>query len=234
MTITRSTHPGTVVSTDDPEQRGRIKVTVPSIMGEDETALPMWVPPALTWGFFAIPDVGEEVEIDIAESATLDEGFGQTSVEALDPVWRGTRIYDVGADNPKAPINADFKENYGKRRGIQTPRGHTLVFDDTEGSEAIQINWRAGLTGKRRSITITETQVVIAFDGAVEQSVAIAEPLQALWGLMKSVAENAHNTQVHPSAMGPTGVPAVPLTLPSWDEMINSAKVKLPGNSGGA
>ena len=57
-------------------------------------------------------------------------------------------------------------------------------------------------------------------DGA--KSVAIAERLESLWGLMVTFLK----THVHPTAMGPSGTPPNP--PPDWDPTINSTKMKIP------
>jgi Type VI secretion system/phage-baseplate injector OB domain len=231
VSLQRATHNAVVTSSDDPDKRGRIRVSCPSLLGDDETELPIWVEPALIWGLFVIPNTGEEVEIEVSESSDLDETFGQTSIEALRPTWRGVRHHDVKAGAPVAPIHADFTASgYGKKRGFQTPRGHTFVFDDTENAESITLTWRQGPTGKKQSIAITNDLVVVFVDGALQQSAAVAEPLQVLYEAMKATLEATFNTHIQPTAMGPTGPPVVPLVLPTWDAMINSAKVKIPGN----
>lgn len=133
-------HEATVVSTDDPEKRGRIRVSCSGILGDAESDLPMWVEPTLDWGFFAIPEVGEIVEIVVDASNTQDEMFEQTSIENLNPRWYGARFYQKTTDGA-APVPEIFtSKNYGKRRGLRTPAGHVLVFDDTSGQEEITLS----------------------------------------------------------------------------------------------
>lgn len=86
-------------------------------------------------GFFFVPKVGDEVEIEIA----VDDGGHDTSdVELPEPRWR-CMIYSKNAD-----IDAEFKKNYPWRMGWKTNSGHLLMFDDKEGEEMIQLSHKIG------------------------------------------------------------------------------------------
>lgn len=135
-----------VSSNADEEQRGRIQVLCPALMGDVETPLPQWCEPVLDWGAFVVPDVGEQVEIEILASDDLAEVHGQAMLEAPTPRWRGKRfltdaaLADDSDGSVPSPIHNDFvAEAYGKRRGFATPFGHTLVFDDTEGAPTVYL-----------------------------------------------------------------------------------------------
>ena len=169
MTIRTETYVATVTDNADEEQRGRIKVSCVDLLGDEDSDLPMWVEPILDWGMFVVPDIGETVEIEAVSSTDLDEQFGQASIDNLDVKWKGKRYYtDDDADNP-TPVHAFFtQENYGKRRGIATPFGHVIMFDDTEGSPKITITW----TSASQSTESTEiSQIVFDTDGTIKLSV---------------------------------------------------------------
>ncbi len=136
-----------VSSIDDPENRGRFKVKCVGLMGDADVELPIFVELVPDWGWFIVPEVGEIVEIEVIVASDRDESHGQTSIEALNPVWRGKRfITDVELDKPfpPNPLVADdgsvatpphddlVSENYGLRRGWATPHGHLFMFDDEE------------------------------------------------------------------------------------------------------
>jgi hypothetical protein len=108
----------------------------------------MWIEPELDWGWFIVPDVGEIVEIIVTAQGDTDDSFGQSSLEALNPRWQGTRHWseDQDGDTPRT-VPEDFKTNYGKRRGFATPRGHILMFDDTEGKEKISLTQKTTVAG---------------------------------------------------------------------------------------
>lgn len=128
-------------SNADEEQRGRIQVICPALTGDAATPLPQWCEPVLDWGVFAVPDVGEQVEIEILAADDLDEVHGQAMLEDPTPRWRGKRfltdaeLEDDSDGSLPSPVHNDFvAEAYGKRRGFSTPFGHVLLFDDTESA----------------------------------------------------------------------------------------------------
>jgi len=93
-------------------------------------------------GFFFVPQVGDEIEVEIE----MDDGtFDTTDVELPEPRWR-CMIYSGAAD-----IAEEFKTNYTKRMGWKTNSGHILMFDDTEGEERFELN-----TGKGHSIILDD------------------------------------------------------------------------------
>ncbi len=143
-----------VSSIEDDENRGRFKVKCVGLMGDADTELPIFVDFVPNWGEFIVPEVGEIVEIEVVVSTDRDEIFGQASIEALSPVWRGKRfITDVELDKPTIPIpglpddgsiatpphDELVSENYGRRRGWSTPHGLLFMFDDEE--PRISILW---------------------------------------------------------------------------------------------
>jgi hypothetical protein len=159
MSVTAETHIAKVTAVDDPEKRGRIRVACATIMGSEDEELPMWIEPAHVWGWFFVPDVGELVEIEIVAGADDDEQPGQASIDSLDATWRGTRFYgneDAEEGEGRTPIASDFTAtNYGKRRGLCTPTGHVLMFDDTAGKEQVSLTW-ANAEGLRSFIAFDD------------------------------------------------------------------------------
>lgn len=130
-----------VDANNDPEFRGRIKVRCADLIGFPDVVLPGWVEPVFDWGWFAIPDVDEFVEIEVVTGTTEDEVPGQSMITDPRINWRAKRYYHEGGET-ETPIHDDFRTgNYGKRRGFATPSGHILLFDDTEGEERINLTW---------------------------------------------------------------------------------------------
>lgn len=143
MTIDK--YDATVMTNDDPEKRGRIKIACVDLLGDEETEVPQWVTPNLEWGWFIVPDPGEIVQIEVLTGDGQDESFGQSSVENMQLRWSKRAWTDEEVEGGKArPINEDFKTNYGKRRGFATPNGHILLFDDTDGQQKISLTWKQG------------------------------------------------------------------------------------------
>jgi hypothetical protein len=147
MSHTIERYIATVTDNEDEENRGRIKVACTQLLGDEETELPDFIEADFSWGWFVVPDVGEQVEIEFVTSTETDEISGQALLEGgIDNIkWRMIRPYtdeelDGESTNVPAPIHPDFAENY-KRRGFATPLGHILLFDDTEGATKIFLTW---------------------------------------------------------------------------------------------
>lgn len=141
MGLITEKYPALVVSSDDPEQRGRIRVSCTGLLGDDDAELPMWVEPKLPWGWFLIPDAGEQIEIEVVTESNEDESYGQSSIDHPDPMWTSVRYVGGEETSAPAPVHEFFKQAYGKRRGFATPHGHVLVFDDTAGAASVAIHY---------------------------------------------------------------------------------------------
>ena len=113
---------GIVADVNDPETRGRIKVLVPSVLGE---GVSQWAEPAFPYGggpgfgFVMVPPVDSAVLVEFIE--------GDPSA----PLWTGA--FWRPADQPP--------EEYSGQpvKVLRTERGHRLVFDDTEGQETVTL-----------------------------------------------------------------------------------------------
>jgi hypothetical protein len=248
MTVVTEYHIARVTSiADDEGSTGRFKVACIGILGDDVTEIGQFVEPRLPWGSFLIPDVGDLVEISCTSGAHSDESFQQSSIDALELRWHGVRYYTADANFP-VPINVNFTDtSYGKRRGIATPLGHVLFFDDTPDAQQISIIW----SKKKDSAAAEQNRLDFLKDGSIKfgilggaafamegkdadalakfgdgaAHVAVVEHLETLYADLKSYIENAFvNTAMGPSAtilatMGPA---------PAWDPKINSTHVSIP------
>jgi hypothetical protein len=133
-------YPATVTVNEDPDKRGRIKVNCPGIVGDEDGELPMFIEPALDWGWFYIPDVGEIIEIEVETGLEQDESFAQSSIDNLNAKWRGVRFYGNEDGDEPTKINDVFTKNQ-KTRGFATPLGHYMIFDDTEDTPVVTMTW---------------------------------------------------------------------------------------------
>lgn len=139
------THIAKVTNTNDPERRGRIKVTCVALLGDEFSELPGWIVPALSWGWFVIPDVGQYVTVSFTSGSDADTFKDQSSITGSQMQWHGSTHFTDDNVTPATPVPGEFVEkNYGKRRGFKTPRGHVLLFDDSAGDEQIQLTWSGG------------------------------------------------------------------------------------------
>ncbi len=111
-----------VADTEDPEGLGRIKMTIPSVLGE---ATSDWALPAMPYGGGAgfgtlfVPPVGAQVLAEFLE--------GDPSV----PVWTATFW--------RQPSEAPEEYTGQTTKIIKTESGHLLTFEDKEGEEQITL-----------------------------------------------------------------------------------------------
>lgn len=114
---------GFVADVEDPQGRGRIKVTVPSVLGEEVS---QWAEPAFAYGggqgfgFVAVPPVDSAVLVEFLE--------GDPSA----PLWTGT--FWRTADEVPEDFDGQAKKVF------RTESGHRLVFDDTDGAETTTLH----------------------------------------------------------------------------------------------
>ena len=114
---------GIVTNNQDPEALGRVKLKFPWLSDDQESDWARIASPmaGLERGMFFLPEVDEEVLV------TFEHSDIRKPV-VLGGLWNGT-------DKPPAD-NEDGENNI---RLIRSRSGHVIVFDDTEGSEKIEI-----------------------------------------------------------------------------------------------
>ncbi len=135
---------GTVVDTADSTKRGRLKVRVPSVMGDKE----MWAMPCAPYagasvGFFALPP---------AESSIWVEFEGG---EISQPIWSGCFWKDGEIDSADAVEGIAF---------WKTP-GLTLRVDNDAGTVEIETSGGSKITIKSDSIKIEAPEVELSANG---------------------------------------------------------------------
>ena len=147
---------GTVTDVDDPQSRGRIKATVPAVLGEQPTG---WCVPCVPYagdgvGFVFIPEAGSGVWIEF-------EG-GDVSY----PIWTGCYWRD-------GEMPADASPTV---KTIRTKAGHQILIDDdgqsitvTDPSSNTVTLDSAGITLERGAmkVEISDTKVSVN-SGALE------------------------------------------------------------------
>jgi uncharacterized protein involved in type VI secretion and phage assembly len=124
---------GFVHDRNDEQQLGRLRLRVPSLLGD---AITGWAWPALPYagnnlGLFFVPQVDDLVWVEFVEG------------ELEHPLWSGG-----GWGNPggTSEIPEDAKPNYPDTQVLRTKSHHVIIFDDKEGSEQIVIRDKAGST----------------------------------------------------------------------------------------
>ena len=130
---------GIVKDNGDDEKRGHLQLSVPALFPPAELVLAR---AALPFGYYFVPENEAKVWVEF-------EG-GESTL----PLWTGLQY--VPGEWPAA-AQADPPQ----KRVIETPAGHRIVFNDTAGSEAIEITeGKTGhvLTLDANGITLTQGQ----------------------------------------------------------------------------
>jgi hypothetical protein len=162
---------GFVVENEDPENLGRLRLLVPSVLGDE--VVTGWALPCVPYGgmanqgFLFIPEVDAGVWVEFEEG---DLEF---------PIWVGTFWSKPGGGSELPKQNKADGEEEGDvqspltRKIIKTVRGHTIQLEDAEGEERIIISdgeaenllvfSKSGITlqNKGNSITMTDNGIVI-------------------------------------------------------------------------
>lgn len=124
-----------VVDNADPEDRGRLRLKVPSVLNEE--VLSGWALPCVPYGgaanqgFFFIPEVDAGVWVEF-EAGNLDF-----------PVWVGTYWSKPGGESevpkPNEATGAEegSVQNPPTRKIIKTLKGHTIQLEDADDQEMI-------------------------------------------------------------------------------------------------
>jgi uncharacterized protein involved in type VI secretion and phage assembly len=120
---------GFVADNDDPQQLGRIRVVVPSVLGAEVSG---WALPCLPFGgqkdqgLFAVPELDAQVWVEFEEG------------DVSRPIWTGTFWRQAADVPPEAAVSPPTT------RLLKTPSGHLLRFDDEDGAENVTLHHQGG------------------------------------------------------------------------------------------
>lgn len=129
---------GLVVDSDDPTERGRIKVEVPAVMGEET----VWAMPCSPYagadvGFFAMPDVGTGVWVEFEAG---DPSF---------PIWVGC----FWGDGQIPSADSDPTIKFFRTHKV------TLRIDDSAGELLIEIDGGSTVKMTAREIELESSTI---------------------------------------------------------------------------
>jgi uncharacterized protein involved in type VI secretion and phage assembly len=163
---------GFVTENNDPDQRCRVRVRVPSVLGDSNTD---WALPSSPFGgssdqgLFLVPEVGAQVWVEF-EEGHLDH-----------PIWTGA-FWQKSGDPPK-----EAAKSPPTTRVLKTPSGHVLQFDDDSGKEKFRLAHPAGtefsidekgtvvlVDAKKNSVTLDADKGSITLDDANGNSVIMS------------------------------------------------------------
>lgn len=185
---------GFVQDNNDPEQLGRLKVTVPSLLAD---AVSGWAWPAVPYagagiGFFFMPQVGDLVWVEFIEGE-LDH-----------PLWTGC---SWGKPGGQSELPEEALQSYPQQQVIKTPSGNVIIINDSSGSESITVRTKEGteivIDRSGQKITIQAESVIIQGSAEMPQELAT-----------KTFVEQVYAAHTHPSGVGPTGTPVPPPPFP--------------------
>ena len=138
-----------VVDNSDPENRGRLKLRIPSVLGADIVS--GWALPCLPYGgapdqgFFFIPEVDATVWVEF-EAGNLDY-----------PIWVGTFWGKPGGAS-EAPKPAD-EQSPPTRKIIRTLKGSSIEIEDKDGEEVFIIQYNDG--DKKNTVTMNKDGIAV-------------------------------------------------------------------------
>lgn len=176
---------GVVSNLDDPESQGRVKLRFPWLKDDDESR---W---ARVVSFMAGPSRGGVFRPEVGDEVLVIFEHGDMRFPyVLGGVWNGK-------DGLPEERGADKSNDV---RLLKTRSGHTLVFDDTAGSEKVTITDKGG------------SVIELSADGVTIKSKAIKIGASAGEGLVLGDAfMSLFNSHTHATGVGPSGPPAQPM-----------------------
>lgn len=205
---------GFVVDNEDPEQRGRLRLRVPSVLGSEVSG---WALPCMPFGglanqgWFLVPEVDAQVWVEFAEG-DVDE-----------PLWTGT-FWQASGDVPEeaarpAPTN----------RVLKTPSGHVLELDDEDGEERVRLAHQGGaelLMEASGNLSLTDSEgarLLLDAEGG-EVVVEDTHGNRLTLSAAGTTVEDAHGNVVEMAASG--------ITVSGTKVVVEGQQVALAGAAG--
>jgi uncharacterized protein involved in type VI secretion and phage assembly len=177
---------GLVSSIDDPDKQGRVRVQFPWLKEDVESRwarVVSFMAGADRGGVFR-PEVGDEVLV-LFEHGDLRFPY------IIGGIWNGK-------DTMPSLRGADAGNDV---RLIKSRSGHTIVFDDTAGSETITVSDQSGNSVELSSsgVVIKSSAIKVGSDGA-SQSLVLGDAFMTLF-----------NSHTHGTGVGPSSPPVQPM-----------------------
>ena len=205
---------GFVTDNKDPQKSGRVKLSIPSVFGDQESD---WALPCLPYGgladqgFFTVPQIDSQVWVE------FEEGDPQR------PIWTGT-FWQQEADVP-----SEAAKDEPTTRLIKTPTGHLLQFDDEDSKEKILLHHMSGSEisfDEKGSIAITDSggAVITLNADSNELTVTDANGNNLKMTSSGTTVEDANGNKIEMAASG--------ITLEGQQIVIKGSSVMLGGAGG--
>jgi phage baseplate assembly protein gpV len=205
---------GFVADNDDPQKRARLKLRVPSVLGDEQSD---WALPCLPFGgatdhgFFAVPEVDAQVWVEFEEG------------DIHRPIWVGT-FWQQDADVPQ-----DASLSPPTTRLWRTPSGHTLQFDDKQDEEQIRLRHPKEATliiDKDGTVALTDAKgAKLTLDAAGERVVLEDSNGNSLtMSSSGTIVEDANGNRIEMSASG--------INVKGQQIVVEGTQVMLGGSGG--
>ncbi len=203
---------GFVVDNQDPENLGRIKLKVPSLLGETVSgwALPCVPFAGIDQGLYLIPEIDSQIWVEF-EAGDLNL-----------PIWTG-----MFWRTDELPEEAQTTEQTS--RLLKTPAGHRLQFDDEDGSEKIILHHSADaeiVMDDNGSILLTDSADNKVIMDAENQSIIIddANGNQLTMDSSGIVVEDSNGNKITMDSGG--------ITVEGMQVVVTGSQVMLGGQGG--
>ena len=205
---------GFVVDNKDPQKRGRLQLTIPSVLDDQESD---WALPCLPfggasgYGLFVVPEIGAQIW------AEFEEG------DLHRPIWTGT-FWQQESDVPE-----DAAKDEPTTRLLQTPSGHILQFDDEEGEERFRLFHPADaemLIDKNGSIILTDAAGATVRLDAEASEIVVEDANGNIMTMSGSgtTVEDSNGNKIEMAASG--------ITVEAQQIIIKGSQVHLGGQGG--
>jgi uncharacterized protein involved in type VI secretion and phage assembly len=187
-----------VVENADPENRGRLQLSIPSVLGNDVVS--PWALPCAPYGgaadqgFFMIPEKDANVWVEF-EAGLLDY-----------PIWVGTYWSKPGGTSD-VPKPGDT-QSPPTRKIIRTLKGHSIEMEDKDSDEVFIITYNDGsktnvVTMDKNGIAIVDAnqnKVTLDSNGAVieDKSQNKIEMTSSAINILPAVQVNLGSAAVNP------------------------------------
>ncbi len=205
---------GFVSDNKDPEKRGRLRLLIHSVLGEQESD---WALPCLPYGgfnqqgMFFVPDEDAQVWVEFEEG------------DISRPIWVGT-FWQQQSDVPE-----DAVKEVPTTRLFQTKSGHILQFDDEDGKEQFRLHHPKDaemVIDKNGTIELTDTSGAILRMDA-ENSEIIVEDANG-----NIMTMNSSGTKVEDSNGNVIEMVAAGITVDAPKVVVKASTVHLGGEGG--
>lgn len=184
---------GFVADNADPQSLGRVKLRVPSVLGEQDSD---WALPCFPYGgldgqgLFLVPDAGAQVWVEF-EEGNLDK-----------PIWTGT------FHRPSDPPPEAARVSPPTTRTLTTAAGHRLQFDDAGGEERVTLAHTGGanltLEPDGNAVLANDAGAVLTLDSAGSQ--VVLEDGQGNTLTMSATGTTVEDANGNAIEMAPAGI----------------------------